>query len=396
MTIDFTGVKYLIVGAGITGLTIAERLEKNQRKIAVIDKADKIGGLCFDYVDTDTGIRCHKYGTHVFHTNSKSVYDYISRFCTLNHYRHKIMIRWKKKCYPWPINLQTINMFFEMDSTPRHAENVLKIIGTNFANISVIHIDNEPDTAEYRKRFPKQPPPQNLREAMIARMGVRMYEAFFENYTVKQWGVDPSQLPADISNRIPIRTNYNTDFFDDRWQGVPENGYEGLFSNMSKGFTVHTGVNYFEIKNMVPKDCTVIWTGPLDLWFEYKFGHLQWRGVKQEFSMHPIRDFQGSAIINYPEAHIPHTRIHEFRHLHPENTHSSRRKTIIAHEYPNQNAEMAYPVHPDGIEAQHYREAAALEKNVIFCGRLATYRYLNMDQAVLEALACADKICRTT
>ena len=391
---DLTGIKYLIVGAGITGLTIAERLEVEHHNVVVIDKAKQIGGLCFDYIDKDTGIRCHKYGTHVFHTNSRIVYDYISKFCTLNHYRHKIMIRWNKKCYPWPINLQTINMFFGIDSTPRHAENVLNIIGTTFANISVDHIEPAINTAAYRKSLPKQPPPTNMRDALISRMGVKMYEAFVENYSFKQWGVDPSQLPASVATRIPVKTDYNTDFFGDRWQGVHENGYEGLFASMTKNIPVHLGINYFDIKSQIPKECVIIWTGPLDLWFEYKFGQLPWRGVKQEFSIHNLRDYQGAAIINYPETHIPHTRIHEFKHLHPENIHCSRRKTVIAHEYPNQNAEMSYPVQPDGVIAEAYREAATYEKNVVFCGRLATYRYLNMDQAVLEALSCAEKICK--
>jgi UDP-galactopyranose mutase len=402
---DFAGLEYLIVGAGLSGLTVAERLCAAGRKVLVIERREQIGGLCRAEVDAETGIEVHRFGTHVFHTGNAKVRAYFELFAELDNYRHRVFARREHATFPLPINLQTINMYYGFDLSPRQAAGMLKIMARTGQEVRILQapegekvlVRRSPDTAADRRRLPEQRPPANLREAAIAKMGERLYEAFIEGYSFKQWGLSPELLPAALADRITVRTDLRADYFEDEWQGLPTTGYEWFFGKMAEGIEIRTGVEFSEVRELVPPSCRVVYTGPLDAYFGHRFGPLSWRAVRFDTECHPVGDYQGAAVINYPEQHVAHTRVHEYRHLRPGSRTQSRRKTIVSRELagPGYEAEPAYPVLPDGELAQQYREAAAAEPRTTFCGRLATYRYLDMDDAIAAALACAEGLCRS-
>jgi UDP-galactopyranose mutase len=390
-----------VVGAGLSGLTVAERLRAWGKRVAVIDRRDHLGGLCATETDAETGIEVHRHGTHVFHTDDPAVAAYVGRFCRLSAYRHRVWARCGRATYPLPINLATINAVHGLELTPRQAAGLIKILTTTYGpaevlepptGVRVLCPPRPPGDATERKRLPRGASPSNLREAAIAKMGVRLYELIVEGYSKKQWGADPAELPAALAARIPVRTDYFADYFADRWQGLPDEGYAALFRRMAHGVEVLAGTAFDEVRGLVPAGCTVVWTGPLDAWFGYRHGRLAWRGVRLERETVPVSDYQGAAVINHCDEAVPYTRVHEFAHLRPERRRG--KKTVIAREYPDAGAEPAYPADPDGTLAGVYRAAAAHEPGVVFCGRLATYRYLDMDEAVGQALDCAEALCR--
>jgi UDP-galactopyranose mutase len=274
------------------------------------------------------------------------------------------------RMYPLPINLETINKFYGSDLDPRCVDKFLALHGT--------------------KWFPRT----NFEEVAIAKMGRKLYSAFIEGYTRKHWGIDPQLLPTWLVDRIPVRSNYNGDYFQDFWQGVPIQGYNHLFNAICSGIQAYLGVEFLQMGQKGYPRLKVVYTGALDAYFRYRFGYLPWRGITLVTEYHDVPDYQGAAVINYPEESVPQTRIHEFRHLHPERPAPSR--TVIAPEFSSDSGEAAYPMDEDGSLARRYREMAALESNTYFCGRMATYRYLNMDQAVIEALNLADSLCKRT
>jgi UDP-galactopyranose mutase len=399
--VDLTGVQYLVVGAGISGLTVARRLREMGRRVAVVERRAWLGGLCAAYTDPDSGIEVHRHGTHVFHTTDPDVAAFLGNFTELTGYRHRVLARVGHRVYPLPINLETISRFYGIDLTPARAAGLLKILTTTLAPEEVLlprAIDpgRPPGDATDRKRAPERREPENLRQAAIGKMGIELYEAFIEGYSRKQWGRDPAALPAALAHRIHVRTDYAVEYFpNERWQGLPGDGYQAMFRRMAKGLELHLGVEFDEVRHLVPGGCGIVWTGPLDAWFGHRLGRLPWRGVRQEIELLPTGDHQGAAVINHCDLAVPYTRVHEFRHLRPFGWSQSRRKTVIAREYPDPEAEPAYPVEPDGRMAREYRAMSAAEERVAFCGRLANYRYLDMDEAVAEALACAeDLLCR--
>lgn len=380
---DLSSFEYLVVGAGISGATVARRLVDRGKRVAVIEKASDIGGLCHSFVDKESGVECHSFGSHIFHTKDPQAIAFLFRFCQLNHYRHRVYSKLGQKVYPFPINLQTINQFFGLSFNPDGARRLLKVMACQ----------NEFNLAEPqdRRRFVELSEPSNFEEACILQMGVPLYEAFIKGYSKKQWGVDLKTLPISLLSRIPVRFSYTSDYFDDPWQGIPIGGYHSLFSRLLTGIPAFLRVDFLKMDKRVGGNTIVVYTGPLDEYFDYRLGTLPWRSVGLEFEIVPSGDHQGCAVINYPSAVIPFTRVHEFKHLHPERK-SSGRKTTIAREYPTRDGSPAYPVDPDGRQAQQYRVLASQEKRVFFCGRLGTYRYLNMDQAIVEAKALAERI----
>jgi UDP-galactopyranose mutase len=401
---DFAGLEFLVVGAGLSGLTVAERLSAAGRKVAVIERRSELGGLAAAYVDQETGIEVHRHGTHVFHTDEMRVADYLLRFCALDGYRHRVVARAKRRCYPWPINLMTINSFYSLDMTPRQAAGFLRVMAATYSpgppellrppdGVRVLLPPCAPSDASGRKRLRERPAPANFREACIDRMGLQLYEAFIEGYSRKQWGRDPSELPAELATRVPVRTGYACDLFEDAWQGLPFDGWPSVFSRMRAGVPVHLGLDFFDIRESLPAGVRVVYTGPLDAWFGQRFGELPWRGVSFETDTHAVGDYQGAAVINHCDERQACTRTHEFRHLRPGGR-CSRRKTVVSVEHAGAGGEPAYPVEPDGELAQRYRQAAAAEPGVHFLGRLGTYRYLNMDQAIGQALGLAEVLCR--
>ncbi|MFQ5561219.1 MAG: UDP-galactopyranose mutase, partial [Nitrospinota bacterium] len=239
--------------------------------------------------------------------------------------------------------------------------------------------------------------PKNLEEKAISLIGRPLYEAFIRGYTLKQWGIDPVKLDAEIFNRLPVRHNYDTRYFTDPWQGIPKEGYSALFNNLlsSSKIDISLKTDYFEIRDRVPKGCTVIFTGPIDSFFDYKYGHLNWRSLRFETMYHDVADYQGTSVVNYADQEIPYTRIHEFKHYHPERRHEVD-STIVYKEFPlacTPDREPYYPVgtKEDRIHFKEYLNKASRLPNVIFGGRLGLYQYLNMDQVVLQALDTFDK-----
>lgn len=372
---------YLIVGAGLWGSVMANRIASvlNQ-PVTVIDKRDHIGGNCHSALDDETGIECHRYGSHIFHTSLPQVWEYISRFSEFTSYQHKVFISCKGRVYTMPINLSTINAFYGKNFRPAEAAAFLK---EEIARDAVAE-------------------PVNLEEKAVSLIGRPLYDAFIRGYTHKQWEHDPRELPASIISRLPFRTTYNANYFNDVWQGVPRDGYFSLFQKLldDPRITVRLNCDYESIRAQLSSDCMVIYTGMPDQLFNYKYGELEWRSLRFEWETLPVQDYQGTTVMNYADVEIPFTRIHEFKHYHPERQEPfALNKTVICREYSRTYArgdEAYYPVNNARNNELYARYAAEADKtpNLILGGRLGAYRYWDMDKAVADALHVFEtKIC---
>ena len=364
----------VVVGSGIFGLTVAERLTTELGlKVLVLERRSTIGGNMESYLDDETGIEIHKYGSHLFHTNNLHVWDYIKRFSEFTSYRHKVFTNYKNQYFSLPINLHTISQFFGSAYTPVQAQEFLKSTQLHHSNLEF----------------------DNLEEKAISLIGPELYEAFIKNYTLKQWQIDPKQLPPDIITRLPVRPNFNSDYFDDKYQGLPLNGYASLLSQISDKLVIpiQTNVDYFSIRHLIPPSKQLIYTGPLDEFFSYRFGHLQWRTLDFEVETLAIQDYQGCAVMNYADLDTPFTRIHEFKHLHPEREQVFKGdKTVIMREFSRfstKDDEPYYPVNSsaDRVKLAEYRKLATSTPNTFFGGRLGSYQYLDMHMAIASALS---------
>jgi len=368
---ELANLKYLVVGAGFFGSVIAERIARDRNeRVLLIDKRDHTGGNSYSEIDPETGIECHKYGSHIFHTSDEKVWHYINRFCTFNSYRHRVLTKFDGKVYHMPINLESINSFYAKNLTPAEAAEFLRL---------EIARDKIHD-------------PQNLEDKAISLIGRPLYEAFVRGYTAKQWETDPRQLPANIITRLPVRYSYKIDYFNDPWQGIPGEGYFSIFERMLKHSNIEVllGTDFFNIRHLVPNDCLIIYTGPIDRFFDYRHGRLGWRSLRFEKEVYGIGDFQGTAVMNYAESTVPFTRIHEFRHYHEERNYPDD-KTIIFREYSKClgiDEEPYYPINTDRDREmfRKYDEECKKAVNVIFGGRQGSYKYLDMDQSIAAAL----------
>jgi len=368
---------YLVVGAGAFGLVVAERLaNQSGAEVVVIERRDHIGGNCYSRRDPITGIEYHVYGTHIYHTSSRVVNDYVSRFTEINGYHHQVltMHRGRNRVYQMPINLDTINAFYRGYYTPEQAR---KIIASELAKESY-------------------PNPRNLQEKAISLIGRPLYEAFIRGYTIKQWEMDPTELPAEIITRLPVRFDYCRSYFNEsRWQGIPLDGYTRMFERMidSPRIKVETQCDFFDHRDEFDvKRCT-IFTGPIDRYFDYCHGKLEWRAVEFTQEVVDTGDFQGTSVMNYADAEVPFTRIHEPRHLHPEREYPQSRSIIFRETSKHESDDPYYPINTARnrtILAQ-YQEMAAKLPDVIFGGRLGGYAYYDMDRTVLAALECYEK-----
>ncbi len=365
--------KYFVVGAGIFGSVIAERIATVLgESVTLIERRNHIGGNCYSTVDPETGIECHRYGSHIFHTSSKEVWDYMAGFCSFTGYRHKVLAISQGKIYNLPINLKTLCDMQQRYITPTEARKLLSAE------------QSDPMLAK------------NLEEKAIALIGKDLYEKFIHGYTEKQWEKSPRELPSDIISRLPVRTDFNTDYFNDPYQGVPKDGYFKLFENLLSNprIKVMLYTDYQSIRNEIPSDATIVYTGMIDEFFGYRFGELEWRSLRFEWETLDQADFQGTTVINYVDAEIPYTRIHEFKHYHPERRPPFELgKTVICREYSrtwSRGLEAYYPVNTARNQSllKQYQELAEKTRNVIFGGRLGCYRYWDMDKAVLAALIC--------
>ena len=364
---------YFIIGSGFWGSTIAERIAFVLKvPVTIIEQRNHLGGNCHSSLDEETDIECHCYGSHIFHTSLPHVWEYITQFGEFTSYQHKVFITYQGKVYTMPINLSTINAFYGKNFSPAEANDFLRA-------------EIERDSIAY---------PQNLEEKAISLIGRPLYEAFIKGYTAKQWEHDPKDLPASIITRLPFRTTYNANYFNDTWQGVPKNGYFSLFKKMLShpNITVRLNCDYNSIKSEIPSDAKVIYTGMPDQLFGYKYGELEWRSLRFEWETVNVRDYQGTSVMNYADLEVPFTRIHEFKHYHPERQEPFHcNKTVICREYPmayQQGAEAYYPVNDERNNALYarYMEEAAQIPNLILGGRLGAYRYWDMDKAVADAL----------
>jgi UDP-galactopyranose mutase len=363
---------FVIVGAGFFGLTIAERIaEVLGEEVLVVDSRNHIGGNAYSYVDKETGIEIHKYGTHIFHTSNIEIWKYINRFTSFNSYRHKVIAKHNSSSYFMPINLSTINAFFNQFLSPAEAKKLI-------AEEGQIASKNNQNSFE---------------DKAINLIGPRLYEAFIKNYTKKQWETDPSDLPASIISRLPVRFNYNIDYFEDLFQGLPSDGYHSIFDKMVLNplISVRLDTDFFKIRHEFNSENTlVVYTGALDRYFDYRHGVLGWRTLDLEIQRHSSDDVQGTAVVNYVDSDVPYTRVHEFKHLHPERQYKHGESVTMTEisRFAGVNDEPYYPINSssDRDKLIKYRELMANENNVLFGGRLGTYQYLDMHMAIGSAL----------
>ena len=367
----------VVVGSGFFGLTIAERAARELGvKVVVIDRRDHIGGNAYSEPDAETGIEVHRYGAHLFHTSNQSVWEYVNRFTTFTGYQHKVYTTHRGEVFPMPVNLGTINQFFRSAHTPAQAR-------------ALIHEQaSELSTGEAL----------NFEDKAISLIGRPLYEAFFRDYTAKQWQTDPKDLPGEIVSRLPVRYTYDNRYFNDTFEGLPTNGYTAWIERMADhpNIEVRLSTDFFDPTQPVNKAAVVgqvpvVYTGPVDRYFDYANGALTWRTLDFEREVMNTGDFQGTPVMNYADLDVPYTRIHEFRHFHPERDYPTD-KTIIMREFSRfaeRGDEPYYPVNTasDREGLLSYRELAKGESQVFFGGRLGTYQYLDMHMAIGAALS---------
>tara|TARA_A100001011_G_scaffold393368_2_gene483044 strand:- start:2783 stop:3916 length:1134 start_codon:yes stop_codon:yes gene_type:complete len=359
---------FLIVGSGLYGCVLAERISSIlKKKVIILEKRNHIGGNCYSEIDKKTGIEYHKYGTHIFHTSIKPVWDYLKNFTQFNSYRHQVLTKYKSRTYQMPINLETINSFFNKDFRPEEAKNFIKKQTRNHDKKNL----------------------NNFEEKARSQIGDKLYEAFIKNYTYKQWGRNPKSLPSSIFNRLPIRFDYNEDYYKNPFiQGIPLEGYTKIFKRLTEKSNIEIIYNSnYNFENSHDVKYLTIYTGPLDKLLKNKFGKLEWRSLEFKKEIINNEDYQGTSVMNYPELKFKFTRIHEPKHLHPERKYG--KKTLIIKEYPRLDSnEPYYPINDIKNRSRHKKYKNYLNKNrkIIFGGRLADYAYYDMDMTVSAAL----------
>jgi UDP-galactopyranose mutase len=360
---------YLIVGAGFAGSVLAERLATQlNKKVLIIDKRNHIAGNAYDHFNKD-GILVHKYGPHIFHTNAKDVFDYLSRFTEWRPYEHRVQASVDGQLVPIPINMDTIN----------------KLYGLNLTSFEVEDF--------FQSKAEEINPIRTSEDVVVSRVGRELYEKFFRNYTRKQWGMDPSELDKSVTSRVPVRTNRDDRYFSDTFQAMPLRGYTYMFEKMldHPNIKIMLNTDYHEILDIIPFR-EMIYTGPVDEYFDFRYGKLPYRSLEFKHETLDEQQHQPAPVVNYPNEH-PYTRITEFKYL----TGQQHPKTSIVYEYPKAEGDPYYPVpKPENAELYNkYKKLADETPGVHFVGRLATYRYYNMDQVVAQALTLFKKLTPT-
>ncbi|WP_029987995.1 UDP-galactopyranose mutase [Leucobacter sp. PH1c] len=366
----------LVVGSGFFGLTIAERAASAGKKVVVIDRRSHIGGNAYSEAEPETGIEVHRYGAHLFHTSNETVWEYVNRFTSFTNYEHKVYSNYQGEVYPLPINLGTINQFFRAAYGPDEARALIAEQAGEF------------DTKDA----------QNLEEKGISLIGRPLYEAFIRDYTSKQWQTPTTELPAEVISRLPVRYTYDNRYFNDTHEGLPTEGYTAWLEKMADhpNIEVRLNTDFFDESQPLNKrdivgTVPVVYTGPVDRYFDYAEGELGWRTLDFEQEVLPTGDFQGTSVMNYAGSDVPYTRIHEFRHFHPEREYPAD-KTVIMREFSRfaeREDEPYYPVNTpeDRERLLKYRALTEQEDRVLFGGRLGTYQYLDMHMAIGSALS---------
>lgn len=352
--------KYVVAGAGLAGLTIAERIasDKNE-KVLVVEKRGHIGGNVYDSYNED-GILVHNYGPHIFHTNDREVYEYLGRFTKWNDFWHRVLTWVDGNLIPMPITLETINKLYNLSLSPEEMEDFIRSRAVPVGEI------------------------RTSRDVALSKVGEEIYEKFFKNYTIKQWGIDPAEIDTSVISRIPLRFNRDTRYFTDKYQGMPRHGYTKMCEAMAanKNIKLLLNTDFMEIKGNLEYD-TLVFTGPADEYYGYKYGKLAYRSIDFVFETYDMESYQEAPVVNYPNDY-DFTRITEFKKM----TWQESRKTTILKEYPMAGGEPYYPFPTAECRAQFalYQREMEKEENVHFLGRLAEYRYYNMDAAVRSAL----------
>ena len=360
---------YLVVGCGLSGLTIAERIaNKLNEKVVIIDKRDHIGGNCYDYIDEETGILINKYGAHFLHTDNKEVWDYINKFSRWIRWEHSVLSKVKDNLVSVPVNITTVNV----------------LCNENLKDDKDMKKWLEENQVKYEKIV-------NSEEMAKSRIGEKLYEDLIKNYTFKQWNKFPEDLDSSVLKRIPVRDTYDTRYFSNKYQALPEKGYTEFFKNMLKNPNIEIRLNTdfldFKEKNKLDNFKAVIYTGPIDSYFGNIYNKLEYRSI--DFQIERFKNmnfFQPNSVINYPDLDTPYTRIVEYKHIFNQKS----KDTIIVKEITNDDGDPYYPVpNSKNIELYNkYKKLAELEekKNIYFIGRLANYKYFNMDEAILNSL----------
>ncbi|RAY14242.1 UDP-galactopyranose mutase [Actinomadura craniellae] len=367
----------VVVGSGFFGLTVAERCAADLGlRVLVLERRDHLGGNAYSEPDPETGIEVHRYGAHLFHTSNERVWEYANRFTAFTSYRHRVFSTYKGRVYPMPINLGTICAYFGRVMSPDEAR---ALIAEQSGEIAA---------------------PRNLEEKAISLIGRPLYEAFIRGYTAKQWQTDPRELPAEIITRLPVRYTFDDRYFDDVHEGLPVDGYTAWLERMADhpDIEVRLETDFFDVRDSLG-GVPVVYTGPLDRYFGYAAGELGWRTLDFEREVVPTGDFQGTPVMNYADEDVPYTRIHEFRHFHPERDHHPADRSVIVREYSRfagAGDEPYYPINTPGDREKlsRYRDLARRESGVLFGGRLGTYKYLDMHMAIASALTMVDNRLR--
>jgi UDP-galactopyranose mutase len=360
---------FAIVGAGFTGAVLAKELAEAGHTIEVFESRDHVAGNCYSERDENSNIMIHKYGPHIFHTDNQEVWDYVNRYADFMPYINRVKTTSQGRVFSLPINLHTINQYFNKTLNPIEAQTFIKSIAND--NIKT---------------------PQSFEEQALKFVGKDLYEAFFKGYTVKQWGVDPKELPASILKRLPVRFNYNDNYFNHKFQGMPKEGYTSIVKKILDHPNIKIHLNVTFQKEKRNNFDHVFYSGPLDAWFEYSEGRLGYRTldfVREDHSS----DYQGCAVMNYGDQNVPYTRISEHKHFSPWEHHD---KTVVFKEYSRTCTENDIPYYPIRLVNEKemlnvYIEKAKNESCVSFLGRLGTYRYLDMDVTIAEALFASKK-----
>lgn len=360
---------YLIVGTGLFGSIFAYEAKKRGKKCLIIDKRNHVGGNI--YTEKIEDINVHKYGAHIFHTSNKEIWEYINQFSEFNRYTNSPVAKYKDEVYNLPFNMNTFNKLWGV-FTPEEAKQKIQ------EELQEVNIDE----------------PKNLEQQAIKLVGKTIYEKLVKGYTEKQWGMRATELPSFIIKRLPVRFTYDNNYFNDKYQGIPEGGYTKIIEKMLDGIETKLNYNYFdhkeELENISEK---IIFTGAIDEYYDYCFGELEYRSVRFETEVLDIDNYQGNAVVNYTEYEVPYTRIIEHKHF----EYGMQPKTVISREYSdtwNREKEPYYPINNDKNNALYakYKELADNDDKVIFGGRLGQYKYYDMDKVIAEAL----NICKQT
>jgi UDP-galactopyranose mutase len=374
-----TDADLLVVGSGFFGLTIADRCARDLGlRVQVIDRRDHLGGNAYSEPDPETGIEVHRYGAHLFHTSNQRVWEYVNQFTAFTPYQHRVYTNYRDEVFPLPINLGTINQFQRAAYSPDEAR---AWVAAQAAMVTGV--------------------PANFEEKAVSLIGQPLYEAFIRGYTAKQWQTDPRELAAEIITRLPVRYTYDNRYFSDTYEGLPVDGYTAWLERVADhpNITVTLDTDFFDTtqpfnKRDVVGQLPVVYTGPVDRYFDSVHGDLSWRTLDFETEVLPIADFQGTPVMNYADPEIAYTRIHEFRHFHPERAYPTD-KTVIMREFSRFAGPADEPYYPvntadDRERLLAYRALAQREKDVVFGGRLGTYQYLDMHMAIGAALSTYD------